>query len=109
MFRFGPWVFSAVQRTNRISGTEGLVIRRKLQEWANVRQFAARSAIYALAFASFGDGQYCREGSFCFGKPGILNISHNGTFQTIVSKQLLLQIYVNSAKIPDVNLTPHRK
>ena len=76
MFRFGSRVFSAVQRANRVNRTEQLIIRRDFQERADVRQFAAGTAIYALAFAPFGDRQYCREGSFCFGKPGIFIISH---------------------------------
>jgi hypothetical protein len=90
MFRLGPWVFSAVQRSNRVNGTKQLIIRRELQEWADVRQFAARPAIYALAFASFGDRQYCRNGPFCFSQPCIVIIRHKaGIFQTIISKQLL--------------------
>jgi len=34
----------------------------------------------ALTLSSLGDGQYCREGSFYFGRPGILVISHNPIF-----------------------------
>jgi len=56
------------------------MIRRDLQEWTDVRQFAARTAIDALTFASFGDRQYRREGPFCFGKPCILIISHKRIF-----------------------------
>ena len=58
MFRFGSWVFSAVQRSDRVNGTEQLIIRRDLQERADARQFAARPAMYALALAPFGDWQY---------------------------------------------------
>jgi len=79
-FRFGSWVFSAIQRANRVNGTENFAIRRKLDERADVRQFAARSAVYALTFTLFGDGQYRREGSFCFGTPCILIISHKPLF-----------------------------
>jgi hypothetical protein len=80
MFRFGSWVFSAVYRTNRVNGTVSLAIRHGFEEWTNIRQLAARSAIYALAFASFGDRQYRREGSFCFSKPAIVIISHKPNF-----------------------------
>jgi hypothetical protein len=80
MFRFGSWVFSAIQRSNGVNGTEHFIIRRDFQERADVRQFAARSAMYALAFTPFGDRQYCREGSFCFGKPCIFIISHKPVY-----------------------------
>ena len=80
MFRFGSRIFSAVQRSNRVNRTDQLIIRRDLQEWAGVRQFAAGTAIDALALAPFGDGQYRREGSFYFGTPGILIISHKPVF-----------------------------
>jgi hypothetical protein len=80
MFQFGSWVFSAVQRSNGVNGTEHFIIRRDFQERADVRQFAARPAIDALAFAPFGDGQYCREGPFYFGKPCILIISHKPVY-----------------------------
>jgi len=58
MFRFGSWIFSAVQRANRVNRTEHFIIRRDFQEWADVRQFAAGTAIDALALAPFGDWQY---------------------------------------------------
>jgi hypothetical protein len=62
-----------------VNRTKQLIILRDLQERANIRQFAARTAIDALALAPFGDRQYCREGSFCFSKPGIV-ISHKPNF-----------------------------
>ena len=84
-FRFGSRVFPAVKRANRVNAAENFAVRRKFDERADVRQFAARPAIDALAFAPFGDGQYRRKGSFCFGKPCILIISHNSVFDITVT------------------------
>ena len=52
-FRFGSRVFPTVKRANRVNAAENFAVRRKLDERAVVRQFAARSAVYALAFAPF--------------------------------------------------------
>ena len=79
-FRFGSWVFPAVKRAKLVNAAEYFAVRRKFNERADVRQFAARSAVYALTLAPFGDGQYRREGSYCFGKPCILIISHKPVF-----------------------------
>jgi hypothetical protein len=79
-FRFGSWVFPAIQRAKMVDGAEYFAVRRIFNERADVWQFAARSAVYALAFAPFGDGQYRCEGPFCFGKPCIFIISHRPVF-----------------------------
>ena len=87
MFRFGSWVFSAVQRSNRVNGTNHFIIRRDLQERADVRQFAASPAIYALALSIFGNGQHGRKGPFDFCTPGIrLSIIHAGEHTIKTSK-----------------------
>jgi hypothetical protein len=56
-FGFRSGVFSTVQRADGVDRAVGCAVGFVLEERADVRQFAARSAIDALPCAPFGDGQ----------------------------------------------------
>lgn len=68
---FRPRVFPAVVRANRVYGAVLSAIVAGLDERADVRQFAAGSAVNALTAAIRSDRQHGRDGSFRLGGPGV--------------------------------------
>ena len=69
--RFGPWVFSAVQRADNVDGTIGFTVRCVLEKRTDIGQFTTHPAIETFTFATFGDRQYRGQSSFYLGGPGI--------------------------------------
>ena len=76
-FGFGSRIFSTVQRSNEVDRAVRCAVGFVLEKRADVRQLAARPAIDALPFTSFGDGQHTRHSPSDPGPPGIgLSIHH---------------------------------
>jgi hypothetical protein len=71
MFRFGPGVFSAVHRAQKVYFAHCFAFVVKSQPGADIREFAAGAATEALALAGFRDGQKSGYGPLELGGPGV--------------------------------------